>query len=208
MTVRASETDEADPKIILIGLNRCGTTTFFKLFQNSGIPAAHWEDEFGNNLAQRMVTNIAMGRKPLAGFGGLRAFTDIAFVNARFMLDGARFFRELHTAYPDAYFVLNTRDKKGWLRSREQHANGTYLDRCCKANGMTVDEVRKGWSDMYDVHHAEVTAYFDGNPRFMRFDIERDEPQAVAAWLAPDFDVNIAHWGHYNRKAPKQAAIG
>ncbi len=208
MSVERLEADEADPKIILIGLNRCATTTFYKLFLHSGIPAAHWEDEFGNNLAQRMMTNIAMGRKPLSGFGGLRAFTDIAFVNARFMLDGARFFRELHAAYPDAYFVLNTRDKAGWLRSREQHANGTYLERCCKANGMTVDEVREGWARMYDVHHAEVMAHFEGNPRFLRFDIEQDDPQVIADWLAPDFDVNIAHWGHYNQKSAKRVVTG
>lgn len=208
MTVEHLPSGQRDPKIILIGLNRCATTSLHKLFQNSGIASVHWLDDQGDNLAQKMVTNIAMGRKPLDGFGSVRAFTDIAFVNARFMLDGTRFFRDLHAAYPDAYFLLNTRDREDWILSRALHSNGGYLERCCKANGMGADEVKQGWRRMYDVHHAEVQAHFDGNPRFLCFDIDRDDPQAIAEWLSPDFDVNIAHWGHHNRGASDRARTG
>ncbi len=168
----------------------------------------HWEDDQGQNLAHLMMTNIAMGRKPLSGFGAVRAFTDIAFVNSRVMLDGARLFRDLHAAYPDAYFLLNTRNRDDWIASRASHSKGGYLARCCKANGQTVDEVKQGWVHMYDVHHIEVEAYFDGNPRFLRFDIDQDDPQRVVDWLSPDFDVNIAHWGHYNRGASQRARTG
>ena len=208
MTVEKLQSGQSDPKIILIGLNRCATTSFHMLFQNSGIPSVHWEDDQGLNLAHRMVTNIAMGRRPLDGFGTVRAFTDIAFVNSRFMLDGARFFRELHAAYPDAYFLLNTRNRDDWIASRANHSGGRYLERCCKANGQTADQVKRGWAHMYDVHHSEVEAFFDDNPRFLRFDIDRDDPQNVADWLCPDFDVNIAHWGHYNRGASERARTG
>lgn len=208
MTVEVLHSAQTDPKIILIGLNRCATTSFHRLFQDSGIPSVHWADEQGDNLALRMVTNIAMGRKPLDGFGAVRAYTDISFVNARFMLDGTRFFRELYAAYPDAYFLLNTRDADDWIASRARHSNGGYLQRCCKANDQTADQVKQGWRRMYDVHHAEVQDYFAANPRFLRFDIDRDNAQAVADWLSPDFDVNIAHWGHYNRGASDRARTG
>lgn len=208
MTVEVLHSTQSDPKIILIGLNRCATTSFHKLFHDSGIPSVHWVDDRGDNLAQRMVTNIAMGRKPLDGFGAVRAFTDIAFVNARFMLDGARFFRDLHAAYPDAFFLLNTRNREDWIASRSGHCNGGYLERCCKANNQTADAIKRGWAHMYDVHHAEVAAHFDGNPRFLRFDIDEDDPQIVVDWLSPDFDVNIVHWGHYNRGASKRAQTG
>lgn len=208
MTVELLKPTSGDPKIILIGLNRCATTSFHRLFQNSGIASVHWRDQKGDNLAQRMVTNIAMGRKPLDGFGAVRAFADIAFVNSRFMLDGARFFRDLHAAYPDAYFLFNTRNRADWIASRARHSDGGYLERCCKANDQTAEEVMQGWARMYDVHHAEVEAYFDGNPRFLRFDIDKDNPKSVADWLSADFDVNIAHWGHHNRGAPKRARTG
>ncbi len=208
MTVEVLHSAQTDPKIILIGLNRCATTSFHKLFQDSGIPSVHWVDQQGDNLAHRMMTNIAMGRKPLDGFGAVRAFTDISFVNARFMLDGTRFFRELHAAYPDAYFLLNTRDVDDWIASRARHGNGGYLERCCKANSQTADEVKQDWRRMYDVHQAEVQEYFAGNPRFLRFDIDRDTPQAIVDWLSPDFDVNIAHWGHHNRGASDRARTG
>ncbi len=208
MTVEVLRSAKTDPKIILIGLNRCATTSFYRLFQDSGISSVHWVDDQGDNLAHRMVTNMAMGRKPLDGFGAVRAFTDIAYVNARFMLDGTRFFRELHAAYPDAYFLLNTRDADDWIASRARHSKGGYLERCCKANGMCADDVKQGWRQMYDVHHAEVQAYFRGNSKFLRFDIDRDDPEAIADWVSPDFDVNVAHWGHYNRGASERARTG
>ncbi|WP_299080734.1 sulfotransferase [uncultured Ruegeria sp.] len=208
MTVEVLHSAQSDPKIILIGLNRCATTSFHKLFQNSGIQSLHWVDGDGSNIAHRMVTNIAMGRKPLDGFGQARAFTDIAFVNVRFMLDGARFFRDLHRAYPDAYFILNTRNRDDWVSSRALHSGGAYLEKCCNANGLTAEEVKQGWAHMYDVHHAEVEVHFDGNPRFLRFDIDTDEPQIIADLLAPDFDVNTVHWGHYNRGASAHAQTG
>lgn len=208
MTVELLQSKKTDPKIILIGLNRCATTSFHNLFQDSGIESVHWVDGQGDNVARRMVTNMAMGVKPLDGFGSVRAFADISFVNARFMLDGTRFFRDLHAAYADAYFLLNTRDRDDWIASRARHSKGGYLERCCKATGQTAAQVKEGWAHLYNVHHAEVEAHFEGNPRYLRFDIDTDSPQIIADWLAPDFDVNTAHWGHYNRGASKRARTG
>ena len=136
-------------------------------------------------------------------------FSDIAYLDGRIMIDGARSFRELHAAYPDAYFFFNTRDKSDWIASRESHANGTYIERCAKVTGLDEASVKDAWAGMFDRHTADVEQYFaTAGARFLRFDLDRDSPQVIADWLAPDFELNMAHWGHHNRKTRARAHTG
>lgn len=191
-----------DPKIILVGLNRCGTTSLHKLFTQSGVASVHWQDEAGRNIARVMMTNIGTGRKPLDGFGATRAFCDIAHLSGDVLIDGGRLFRVLHAAYPDAYFLLNTRRVEDWVSSRARHARGSYLTRTCKATGLTAEQVQATWRRLFTTHIDEVTAYFADAPRFMHFDIDTDHPEALGDWLAPDFDIDPAFWGHHNANRP------
>lgn len=197
------------PLVIQIGFNRCATLTFHCMMEANGIPALHWKEPDGRNIAQVMVSNMAMGRKPLEGFEGIRVFSDMAYLDGKIMIDGARFFRALHAAYPDAYFLFNTRDKAEWMSSRMRHANGTYLARCAKVAGVDVTNVPALWAQMYDQHTAEVESYFaTAEARFLHFYLDCDSPQKIADWLAPDFELNMAHWGHHNRKTRARAHLG
>ena len=56
--------EEAGPLVIQIGFNRCATLTFHNLMDGNGVPALHWQEPEGRNVAQVMVTNMAMGLKP------------------------------------------------------------------------------------------------------------------------------------------------
>jgi len=196
----------SDPKIILIGLNRCGTTSLHRLFEGSGIPSLHWRDRNDRNLAQTMMANIALGMAPLAGFGDTRAFSDLSFVSRDVVIEGARFFPMLHRAYPDAYFILNTRPKDNWLASRKRHAGGSYMARYMAATKVPAEACEAEWSTQFDTHHADARAYFRGNPNFIEFDIERDAPQCLADLLTPDFTISPELWGQHNAGGPKRAA--
>ncbi|NIY80505.1 MAG: hypothetical protein HWE33_16865 [Rhodobacteraceae bacterium] len=206
MSVIDHKTGAARPLILQIGFNRCGTLSFHRLMEDNGIPALHWQEPEGRNVAQVMVSNLAMGRKPFDGFEGVRAFSDIAFLNGQMMIDGARLFRSLHAAYPDAYFFFNTRDKSDWIASRAAHANGTFLKRFCKMSGLDEAGAKAAWGEMFDRHTAEVQSYFAmADARFLQFDLDRDAPSKIADWLSPDFAVDASLWGHYNRKSQPRA---
>lgn len=187
-----------DPKILVIGLNRCGTHSLHKLFLGSNIPSLHWKRHDDNrNLARAMVNNMALGLPPLAGFDGVRAFSDLNFLGGQIVIEGARFFRELHAAYPDAYFILNTRPVDDWITSRLAHSKGDFARTMAKIGGMSLDEVVAHWRALFLRHDAEVTAYFGDNPSFLRFDITRDDPQSIADLLAPDFTADPSLWGQH-----------
>jgi len=187
-----------DPRILVIGLNRCGTHSLHKLFLGSNIASLHWRrQDDKRNIARAMINNMALGRAPLAGFEPMRAFSDLNFLGGQIVIEGARFFRELHAAYPDAYFILNTRPVDDWISSRLAHSKGEFARGMAKINAMSIDEVLDHWRTLFARHDAEVSAYFGDNPNFLRFDITRDDPQAIADLLARDFAVDPSHWGQH-----------
>ncbi|MCA0042658.1 sulfotransferase [Celeribacter litoreus] len=188
------------PIVVQIGFNRCGTLSFHTMMEKSGYSAIHWRDAEERTLAERMVTNLSLGRAPFAGYEGIRVFSDMSHLSGRILIEGARYFRALHTAYPDAYFLFNTRDKRDWLASRAAHSGGRYLQRCCKLAGVGEAEMIEMWGGYYDRHSSEVRAYFsEADARFLEFDLDRDTPERIAEWLSPDFSVDVRQWGHHNR---------
>lgn len=187
------------PPIILVGFNRSGTTSLHRLFKLSGIPSAHWTLPDGRNIAVSMLNNIALGRRPFAGMAPTRAFCDINYLDEHLSIEGGRFFRALHAAYPAGYFILNTRPVEDWIASREAHSEGRYLTRYAHATGLTEGEVREHWRRYHRTHTDEVLAHFEGNPRFLYFDITRDDPARIARLVEADYSIDPAHWGVCNR---------
>ncbi len=197
------ESTSQSPKVIQIGFNRCGTLSFHNLMAGSGYAALHWQDAEGRTLAEAMVSNLSTGQVPFAGYEEVQVFSDIAHLSGRVAIEGARFFRDLHAAYPEAYFLFNTRDRGDWLASRAAHSGGNYLKRFCKLTGRDRDGVLALWREYFDNHSEAVRTYFAAQPdaRFLHFDLDTDTPEKIAGWLASDFAVDVAHWGHHNRNA-------
>lgn len=183
-------------RIFQIGYNKCGTRSLYRFLQRSGIASAHFNRGL---LADAMAENIKAGRKPLTGnVDRYVAYTDVQHVTRDRAIEGVHFFRELYAYYPNSYFILNTRDKEGWLRSRLNHGAGAYVRRYSRALGLPEDgSVLKVWSEDWDRHHAEVQAFFADKPgRLLVFDIKNDSPQTVVDFLAPDFLTRVEDFRH------------
>lgn len=184
-------------RIFQIGYNKCGTRSLYRFLQRSGIPSAHFQRGL---LAVSVRDNLAAGKKPLAGrIDDYVAFTDMQQVTREHAIEAVHYFRELHAYYPNSYFILNTRDKEGWIRSRLNHGAGTYSRRYGRALGLGDDEeaVVERWSQDWDRHHAEVQAFFADKPgRLCVFDIKTDSPQKIVDFLAPDFLTRAEDFRH------------
>lgn len=183
-------------RIFQIGFNKCGTRSLYRFFQRSGIYSAHFNRGI---LALRMHQNLAAGRKPLDGnIGRYVAFTDIQRVTMAGAIEGALMFRQLYAYYPQSYFILNIRDKEGWLRSRSRHGAGSYMKRYGKALRLFDDAaLLEYWSRQWDSHLENVQAFFADKPgRMLVYDIKNDSPEKMCAFLAPDFLTDPAHFLH------------
>jgi hypothetical protein len=175
-------------KIFLIGFNKCGTTSIHRYFVANGIRSVHWDKGM---LARRIFQNIASGAPLLTGYESFDAFTDMEWTDERgvYHLEAYKLFPYLAAQYPDALFILNTRDRESWIRSRLRQPN--YAARARKYHRVTSNEqLADIWRADWDRHHRRVTDFFSaGSFRFAVCRIETDLPHLLDAAI-PEFKLD------------------
>ena len=185
-------------RVFCIGFNKCGTSSLHHLFRKSGLKSLHCVDQRNKRLAALLMNNLAFGRRAMAGSEDHHAFSDISLNGGQMFIEGCRFFKKFHEDYPDAFFILNTRDCDAWIRSRLRHNlyndYPTMIDRAKKIFGLSEDEVVDQWRALFRRHHEEVRAHFAGYERFIEFDIENDAPEKLRDFLAPAYRIKPHHW--------------
>jgi hypothetical protein len=95
-------------------------------------------------------------------------------------------FRDLDAAYPGSRFVLNTRQVDGWLLSRLNHMNGTYVKflNLYYRTELSAAEWVERWRQEFVEHEAAVHDHFQRSQSpYLRFDVEADKPATLAAFL-------------------------
>lgn len=204
-----SSSASSSRRIFLISFNKCGTGSFHRLFARSRIATVHHHlpvadgvrNDPATSLAVTMFKNFMLGRDPLIGLEGYTAYTDLAHYSDAMFHEAGRLYPYLHLHYPDSYFILATRDREAWVRSRLNHGGGSLADRAASALGLPSHEAVAGeWRRQFDAHNAEVRSYFAARPeaRLLQFDLDTGDPQRIADFLADDFRIDIAAWGRSN----------
>ncbi len=186
-----------DVKIFLIGFNKTGTTTIHKFLRANHIASAHFRAR-ERIIALEMSRNIGRHEDVLHGISGFTAYSDFTFATADVWLEGSKYFATMHAHYPRAYFILNDRDVDTWVESRSGHDN--LMERAMAFHGgATVENVKAIWRAEFEAHRSAVLSHFADNPRFLRFDIGKDDPSAIVNLLAPDFSLRASRFGWKNR---------
>jgi hypothetical protein len=192
----AAETAVRRPpmKIFQIGFNKCGTSTIHRYLCANGVRSVHWDK---GRLAQRMFRNLANGEALLTGYEDFDAFTDMEFLDsAGVYLEAYKLFPYLAAQYPDAVFILNTRDREAWIKSRFGHgSNMPYAMRQMTYYNVTSNEELAGlWRADWERHHHRITEFFSGQPhRFFVCRIETDLPHLLNEKL-PECMLDAAHY--------------
>jgi hypothetical protein len=172
-------------KIFQIGFNRCGTATMHGYLRANGIPSVHNDK---GKLARHMFHNSEQGKELLSGYSRYQAFFDMEWLGPDRFLEGYKLYPQLAESYPDGIFILNTRNREAWIRSRIQHARGGYIRKHRAILGAASDdEVAEHWRQEWDAHHRNVIEFFAGKPyRFFVCNIETDLPDVLNRML-PEF---------------------
>jgi hypothetical protein len=178
-------------KIFLISFNKCETATFHRFFEANGIKSRHHgSNNPRRNLSLNIYRNFLLGRDPLTNINEFEAYTDLNFVNEEIVIEGARFFEYLHRHYPDAYFILATRDVDRWVASRMSHGRGDFARRFATFLKLDdFDALKDIWRTQFLAHNSAVRRYFGERPgaRFLDFPLETGTAEEVAEFLKPDF---------------------
>ena len=120
------------------------------------------------------------------------------------LLFGHRYFRELYAEYPNAYFVLNTRNKRDWLVSRSKHKKGYLLKTFCQQFNLTPREVVQYWSLEWDKHHRDVRQFFAGQGNLLEFNVDSDSVDKLIDFCRPTFQLDSQFWGQHNTTESKE----
>ena len=175
---KPDKTIDREMNIFQIGFNKCGTSTLHRYLRANGVKSVHWNE---GRLAQRMFANLANGDKLLTGYECFEAFTDMEYLSrAGTYLEGYKLFPYLAEQYPDAVFILNTRDPRSLdqelvcLAWRLRRSPPVALQRHHERGAANL------WRAEWDRHHHRVTDYFAGRPhRFFVCTIETDLPHLL-----------------------------
>ncbi len=192
------------PKIFVIGFNKCGTTSLHKMFRRAGLASSHYRHHGADGssaiIAEKMDQNARKGLPLLDGIADATAYSDMDMCQKRSYLSGIGQFRLLDRQYPGSRFILNTRDPENWLNSRCRHFDGGYLRRAMAQAGVRdMHEMRAIWRLDWHARHAALQVHFaTRRDQFLIFDIERDDPKTLCAFL-PEYGLKPGQWRHHNR---------
>lgn len=195
-------------KVFQIGFSKCGTTTLYSFFQRNGIKAVH--HDFGN-LALSMHKNAQDGQ-PMIGhrYENYAVFTDMErMYNNPSIQIGMSYFKQLDEQYPGSKFILNTRNKEKWLKSRSLHPVGrknpeTILTLNARNMDVTEEEVLKVWGNEWDAHHAAVKEYFKDRPEdLIVFNIEEDSEDKLVEFFDDYFVLYDKKYKHRNKTSER-----
>jgi len=98
-------------KVVGAGVGRTATYSLKLALEQLGFGPCHHMEEVARNLP----VQLPLWQAALAGRGDWEAIYD--GYDSAVDWPTARFFRELNAAYPDARFVLGTRDPRSWAES-------------------------------------------------------------------------------------------
>lgn len=194
-------------KFFQIGFSKCGTKTLSEFFRNNYVATVH--HEFGY-LAITMDKNykeglplISKGYDSYYGFFDMERLYDLPLISIPKL-----YFKELDKQYPGSKFILNTRNKEAWLRSKARHPayhqKMRWLDLHAKFFNKSKAEVLQMWSDEWDEHYSAVLEYFKDRPNdLLVFDIDNDKPEKICEFFKEYFRLDPKLYEHKNRSVDR-----
>ena len=177
-------------KIFQIGFNRCGTKTIHDYLCANGLKGVHWDK---GRLAKRIFANRDRGRDMISGYEACEVFTDMEWIEPTQLLEAYKLYPELAAQYPDGVFILNTRDREAWVKSRVSHGGGRYAALHKAYLRIESDsDLADYWRADWELHHETVINFFAGRRhRFFVCRIETDLPGILHRML-PELELDPA----------------
>lgn len=194
------------PRIFQIGFNKCGTLTLADFFWSNNIKSVHYDNGI---IAVRIHDNYVHSQPLLYGLDpNVIGFFDMEmiFTNPPIFIS-QQLFKKLDQQYPGSKFILNTRDKEAWLKSRSLHMvdpQTNYLEYLANKNNVSNEEMLSQWSREWDEHHKAVLMYFKDRPDdLLVYNIETDKPEKIVEYFKGIYKLDASKYQHLHKTTTK-----
>lgn len=175
----------------------CGQERLVQLFRMNGFPSLCHED---GRLAEDIVFAKARRQPPLQSHDDAWLVTGLYRSKPfwRPPLEAWREFAFLDRHFPQARFILTTRDPDAWLFDRLTRDKGAIARAHACHRGVAASALPDLWLAEWQAHLQAVQAYFGDDPRLIRVDLERETPQQLCQrlsdWLPLPNHPARRHW--------------
>jgi hypothetical protein len=194
-----------EPKVFIIGFNKCGTKTLHRFFEKNGVASAHCNyfprgpEKRKTRLAKTMRDNVEGGRPILYGLEHYQVFSDLVALSDQELIEANRYFKQMRNEHPDAFFIFNDRPVEDWIKSRVGHEggpSGSFIGRSASALGVSIEKVPDIWRQQYADHKQSVLRYFEGHDRFLHFELGKDGPEQLIEFFDNALPLDLRKWRH------------
>lgn len=161
----------------------CGAETLARLFRMNGHAVACHED---GRLAEDIAWAAATGAAPLTAWPRARLFAGLYRMAPwwRPPLEGWRSFAFLRDHFPQAKFILTTRDQDGWLLDRMTRDDGRAARAYAAHYGLDEADLPDRWVADWQDHLQQVANYFGDDPALIRVNLQKQTPDDLCRQLS------------------------
>ena len=173
--------------ILLLGLPKCGTSSFQYLFESLGYTSHHYHYNGKTKHVGMIIYHNKINNRPLLhGFSDNDVITQMDVCKSKEcsywpqILD----YKQLHKENPNSIFILNKRNPKKILESFKNYKN--YIGRLFKYSPeLIVDKTDNGFINFVNKFYADVEKYFLSYPdtKFITYDIENDKIEKLKKYI-------------------------
>lgn len=175
--------NDATTRFFHISPDLCGGERLVEMFESSGHRAVYCQN---GRIATEITYSRAMGRAPLAGWPRARLFSGLFRIgpSGQAPIEAWRDFAFLRRHFPEAVFILTTRDPSGWLLDRMADSGGQTARTYAAHLGISEADLPRHWARDWHDHQRAVSRFFLDDPLFVSIDTERQSPQRAAEMLS------------------------
>lgn len=172
-----------NPIFFHISPDQCGGSRLERLFYINGYEATC--DEKGK-LAEDIAWSQMNGHAPLRDWPDTRLFSGLYRLQPwwRPPLECWRSFAFLRQHFPEAYFILTTRDVEAWLLDRMTAANGAAAKNYAAHRQVEEGELPDLWARDWHAHLEAAEVCFKDDPALIRVDTEVESLDDLRVRLA------------------------
>ena len=191
--------------IVGVGFNKCGTQSLVAFFWDNKIKCMH---HGVNGILAVNINDNFVNHRPLIGpeYAEYTGFFDMENIYADPPIYIPQtLFVEFDKQYPNSKFILNTRDREAWIKSRLKHVditnNRKYSDVLCEKYQINLEQLQARWRKEWDEHHRAVLDYFKDRPHdLLVYNLDSDKPVKICEFFKEYFKLNPSLFQHLNKE--------
>ena len=180
-------------KVFIVGFHKTGTSSMGKALQLLGYTVCGSLREAYNCKDQDNNFLDFLLEKAKTNLNKYNAFQDTPW----FLL-----YKELYTMYPDAYFILTTRNTRNWIKSIQKHFGKGKFKFHDKIYGSFDSFTHEStYVKIYEQHNSDVKKFFSDKGNFKVIDIKHFNWEQLCGFLG--HDKPFWNFPHTNRSSAR-----